>query len=332
MHIAFSMDGIKNYDLLYTYTMEEQPGFGLVRVEHYHGESYCKRIMADVWAALISSGWKEYRYLGPRDRIAKESFMLVATSDSEYGVSFAINTYNGQASRMEVALEWADGDGYDHALEKLKIALKDRLLHDWQRCTWLLDDQALELCKDAYEKTFSIENNLRAFASKVLIHFLGVDWIKKAGLEKEAESVDVLKEKFTKRVPEFDNINTDFLSMTLETLVKVIFNGVVYKEQVVLSRMDYQKVQEMSDKGKSPGTSIAEFIKKRRTAEKHIWNDLFAQYIDNQDAFKGAVHNFIEDRNHVAHSKVLSWNAYQSVLQDFSEIRVRILAADAKFE
>ena len=332
MRIAFSMDGIKTFDLLYTYTLEEQPGFGVGRVEHYHGDIYCRKIIMDVWTSLASLDWKEHKYIGSCDRVAKESFKLISKSDSTYWVSFAINTYDGKAARMEVELSAPEGEGYDHRLEKLKIALKNRLLSDWERCTWLVDDQTVELCKDAYEKTFSIENNLRAFASKVLIHFLGVDWIKKAGLEKEAESVDALKDKFTKRVPEFDNINTDFLSMTLETLMKVMFDGIIYKDEVVLSRLEYQKVQEMQDKGKSPGICIAEYIKKRRTTEKHIWNDLFAPYIAKQDEFKGAIHNFIEDRNHVAHSKVLSWNAYQAILQDFSEIRTLILAADTRFE
>ena len=80
---------------------------------------------------------------------------------------------------------------------------------------------------------------LRAFASKVLIHFLGVSWLRRAGLEKQAESVKNLKDKFTKRVPEFENINTDFLSMTLETLVGIMFEGVVYKDEVVLTRQEY---------------------------------------------------------------------------------------------
>lgn len=123
--------------------------------------------------------------------------------------------------------------------------MKNRLLPDWHQCTWLVDEQAAALCKNAYEKTFAIENNLRAFASKVLIHFLGVDWIKKAGLEKEAESVDALKEKFVQRVSDFDNINTDFLSMTLETLIGVMFKGVTYRDNVILSRQDYEKVQAM---------------------------------------------------------------------------------------
>ena len=128
----------------------------------------------------------------------------------------------------------------------MKIALKDRLLSDWDVCTWLTDDQSVSLCKTAYEKASAIENNLRAFASKVLIHFLGNNWIKRAGLDHIDDSVMALKTSFSQRVPEFDNINTDFLSMTLETLAKVIFEGKIYEENIILSRQDYKTIQEIA--------------------------------------------------------------------------------------
>lgn len=87
----------------------------------------------------------------------------------------------------------------------------------------------------------------------------------------------------------------------------------------------------MGCKSKVPGNRIAEYIKGRRITYKNIWNDLFAPYIDDQNAFKTAIHNFIEDRNHVAHSKILSWSAYQVILSDFAKIRSLILEADNKF-
>lgn len=332
MHISFSMDGIKNMAQLYTYTPEYSSELGEGSEEHYHGDDYCKRTIMDILSVFAPTDWKCQKYLGSRDRLANETFALVASDDSEYTIAFAINTYSGEAARLEVVITAPEIMGYDHRLEKLKIALKNRLLPDWYQCTWLADEQAAALCKDAYEKTFTIENTLRAFASKVLIHFLGVDWIRKAGLEKEAGSVDTLKEKFIQRVSEFDNINTDFLSMTLETLVKVMFEGVIYKDEITLSRQDYIKIQELRDRAKTPANSIAEYIKGRRSMDKDIWNDLFAPYIDDQTAFKTAIHNFIEDRNHVAHSKVLSWSAYQVILQDFAKIGSLILEADTKFE
>lgn len=326
------MDGIINIDQLYTYTLELLPGFEDTRSEHYHGDEYCKSVIADVLKCLASSDWIKQTYLGSQDRIANETFILLSTDDSEYNVSFSVNTYNGEAARLEVTITAPETEGYDQKLEKLKIALKNRLLQDWNQCTWLVDEQASALCKDAYEQTFEIENTLRAFASKVLIHFLGIDWIRRAGLEKEAESVDALKGKFIQRVSEFDNINTDFLSMTLETLVKVMFEGIIYKDEITLNNQNYAIIQKINNKAKNPQKGIAEYIKGLRSIDKNIWNDLFVPYIDDQNAFKTAIHNFIEARNHVAHSKVLSWSAFQIICSDFAKARMLILAADNKFD
>lgn len=331
MRISFSMDGIRSMDQLYTYTTEYIPEYGDGQVELYHGDSYCKNVISDVFNSLAQSDWAGQKYCGPHERIASETFLLSSTTGAEYNVSFAINTYNREAARLEITITAPETTDYDHRLEKLKIALKDRLVPDWYQCTWLVDEQAVALCKNAFERTFIIENNLRAFASKILIHFLGVDWINRAGLEKEAQSVDALKEKFLQRVSDFDNINTDFLSMTLETLVNVMFSGIIYKDDVVLNRKEFLTVQEMGNKN-IPGHNISEYIKKRRTEDTQIWEKLFVPYIDDPDTFKAAIHAFIEDRNHVAHSKVLSWSAYQVILQDFDKMDVLIMSADTKFE
>jgi hypothetical protein len=315
---------------LYIYEKIDCPELGNIPLENYLGDIYCKKVITDLLKNLPPNDWVEQKYLGSQYRIANETFIILSSSGIYYNISFAINTYDGKAARLEVTITAPETADYDNRLEKLKIELKNRLLADWCQCTWLADEQASVLCKTAFEKTYEIENQLRAFASKVLIHFLGVDWIKKAGLEKEAESVNTLKEKFIQRVADFDNINTDFLSMTLETLVSVIFNGVVYKDDVILNRQEYAKIQAMGQK--TTGNNIANYIKTQRTIDKHIWDELFIPYIDDPSSFKAAIHNFIEDRNHVAHSKILSWNAYKVILQDFEKIQSLIISAETKFE
>ena len=329
MIIKFSMDRIKNMDQIYTWTpvhSEELDCDGTE--EHYHGEDYCKRVVAETLKTL---NWGTQEYLGTPERIAKEAFNISTIDGKIYRIEFEINTYERKAARLECTITASDSDAYDQKLEEFKIALKNRLIRDWEVCTWLVDMQSAQLCKEAYEKAFIVENNLRAFASKVLIHFLGIDWLNSTGLEKEAESVKNLKQKFTQRVPEFENINADFLSMTLETLMGVIIDGKVYSDNVVLNKSTYEMVWEKVKKGKT-AISIAELIKSNRTVEKKIWDDLFVPYIDESEKFKQAVHNFIEDRNHVAHSKVLSWSSYQIVLNDFDKMDDFIRKADSKFD
>lgn len=328
MRVVFSMDGIKNIDQLYTWTSEYSDELGCQdKVEHYHGDKYCNNAIA----TLPSSDWIEKKYLGSRERIANETFVLTSSDNKNYIVSFAIKTYEQTMARLEVSISSEATPSYDQMLEKLKIALKNTLIPDWLECTWLVDEQAAQLSKEAYEQAFIIENNLRAFASKVLIHFLGVNWLQRAGLDEEVESVKKLKELFVQRVPAFDNINADFLSMTLETLVGIMFKGVVYKEDVVLSHQDYIEIQKICTKAKD-ANHVANFLKARRSVDKNIWTDLFVPYISSPDDFKKAANAFIENRNHVAHSKVLSWSSYQVILNDFKTMNDLIQLADTKFE
>lgn len=327
--IKFSMDRIKNMDQLYTWTPTYSEELGCPgEEEHYHGTDYCKQVIADVFATM---NWGTQKYLGSLGRIANEVFNVNSTEGINYRIEFAINTYEKKAARLECTITGLETENYDQRLEELKIALKNRLAPDWEVCTWLVDMQSAQLCKEAYEKAFIIENNLRAFASKVLIHFLGADWLSKPGLEKQSESVKNLKEKFTQRVPEFDNINTDFLSMTLETLFGVLFDSVTYNTEFVLNRDKYNKLFNMASKNVS-GQNIADYIKSKRTVEKNIWDDLFVPFIGEPEKFKDVAHKFIEDRNHVAHSKILSWNSYQVILNDFEKMNEQIRNADAKFD
>ena len=329
MTIKFSMDRIKNMNQLYTWTPTYSEEFGCPgEEEHYHGTDYCKQVIADVLATM---NWGTQKYLGSLDRIANEVFNINLSEGINYRIRFAINTYEKKAARLECTITGLETVNYDQRLEELKIALKNRLAPDWEVCTWLVDMQSARLCKEAYEKAFVIENNIRAFASKVLIHFLGADWLSKPSLEKQSESVKNLKEKFIQRVPEFDNINTDFLSMTLETLFGVLFDGVTYNAEFVLNRDQYNKLFNMASKNVS-GQNIVEYIKSQRTVEKSIWSDLFVPFIDEPEKFEDATHKFIEDRNHIAHSKVLSWSAYQVILKDFEKMDEQIRNADTKFD
>ena len=329
MIIKFSMDHIKDMEQIYKRTPTYVEKFDCNGIEeHYYGIDYCKQIVTDTLRTL---NWGTQEYLGTIDRLAREVFNVSTADGKIYRIDFEINTYERKAARLECTISTTDSNEYDYKLESLKIELKNRLIFDWKVCTWLVDMQSAQLCKEAYEKAFIVENNLRAFASKVLIHFLGIDWINSTGLEKEAESINYLKQKFTKRVPEFENINTDFLSMTLETLMGVIIDGKVYSDDVVLNKDQYEKILDIAQKSKT-ANCIAEFIKSKRTVKKTIWDDLFVPFIDEPDRFKQAIHNFIEDRNHVAHSKILSWSSYQVVLNEFNNMDDLIRRADSNFD
>ena len=85
------------------------------------------------------------------------------------------------------------------------------------------------MCAELYPEFFRLENEIRAFAGKVLTYKIGVDWIGRFGLEKFNESAQNLATIFQQRVPEFDNINADLISLTLESLFEIILKELYIK-------------------------------------------------------------------------------------------------------
>lgn len=334
MLIKFLMDDVKDMSYLYSITKMESDHNTEMTVQHYTGGDYCKAVLETVCDNVKFLGRENISYLGSLGRIANETFKITSHDGLLYKVCFTIDTYGEKIARMEVSVssEEFEGQDYDHQLEELKIALKDRLLVDWGSCTWLIDDQSTRLCKEAFEKASVVENELRAFVSKVLILYLGINWIKNPGLEKIDESVQNLAEKYTNSVPEFRNINTDFLSMTLETLSAVLFEGVIYDQEVRLSNKEYLELQRICNKNGASAGNVAEYLKKRRQPVAKLWDKYFVQFFDDSDSLKKAIHDFIEDRNHVAHSKVLSWNAYGIMLKDFEKMELLLEFANEKYE
>ena len=95
---------------------------------------------------------------------------------------------------------------------------------------------------------FLIENQFRAFSNKVLIQHLGQNWLEHPGLEQYKDSVCSMENSFKQIVLQFSNINTSLLSMTLETLSKVILKAVIYKENTTLSSAELTRLYQYLEK------------------------------------------------------------------------------------
>ena len=133
MIIKFSMDQITNIDVLYTWTHVFSNEVACdVTEEHYHGDAYCKQIVADTLTVLK---WGIQTYLGSSERIANETFDICTDEGAKYHIEFGINTYGRKAARLECTITAPETEGYDQKLEELKIALKNRLIQDWKVCT-----------------------------------------------------------------------------------------------------------------------------------------------------------------------------------------------------
>lgn len=337
MTIKFMFNSPNDASLLYVCTEEtgESPfgGEDTVKVEIRRSKEYSESILDDVKACV--SGFTEYKYLGCRERIAREAYQLTI-SGITYEVFFVFDKREENNIQLHIeiespAIESPDFETrYNKTLELLKLALKDRVSKDWQGCTWLIDDQSEYLCAELYPHFFRLENRIRAFVNEVLIQHMGQNWLNYPGLEQYKESIRGMENSFKQTVPQFANINSSLLSMTLEMLSELMQDAKVYSSNTVLTSADISRVNEHL---KGQNTKAArDFIRKKRDIEIDLWNDVFSQYFADPDQFVTELKQFSKSRNHIAHNKLITLAVFYQIYNELSIFGTNVQIATAEFE
>lgn len=336
MNIKFMFNSIKDQALLYE-TVEqtgETPFGDLGTISVHVGKSseYSESVMSAVQGSIAGMS---YRYCGCRERLAREVYET-QIGDAIFEVAFVVDTGDDKKSSVtieihadeiaEVGLE----KRYIKSIEQFKLKLKNTLLKDFGNCIWLADDQSKLLGSELYPRFFSVENEMREFATKVLITRLGYNWLEQPGLEKYKDSVNNLGVYFKQMVPALANINTSMLSMTLETLSEIMLKAVLYKEQTTLAIGDVRKIYQHLENNNIDAAKQA--IQQKREVSIKIWDDVFAQYFVEVQDFKKQLTAFIKSRNHIAHNKLLIWSVFKQMQEELAEFESTIQGAMKLFE
>lgn len=267
MMIEILFSGIKDITNLYKSKEVDKSDLGkaLVTKTKYLGKEYSEKVLTDVVEEFEEE--KSIYYVGCLQRIANEVFDF-CLSESKYRVSFTIDTYEDSKARLKVKLEQIEPrEEYDMLLEQLKIAIKDRLISDWNRCIWMTDEQSEALCTMLYPMVFETENEIRVLVNKVLIYYIGVDWIKKIGMEKYDLSCENLVKDFRRISPQYEGVDDTFFSMTLETMMEIIKKGKIYDENIAISSSDWNALNEKKNKS---ADAVLGYIQRKRKVNVDI--------------------------------------------------------------
>lgn len=332
-HVKFMFNRIKDHTLIYETTIVNDEISDISYYEEKdHIKTYCQKIITEVSQRMQPI--PSVNYLGCLERFANEVYVLENKS-GKYTISMTIDTFCKNTTRLTVDIipEYAINDidkRIDVYLEKLKLELKNRIISDWSSCTWLIDEQSEQMCAELYPEFFRLENEIRAFVAKVLTYKIGVNWIDRFGLEKFCKSAKNLSTVFQQRVPEFNNVNADLISLTLEALFEIVFNGTIYKDETILTPSDYVRLNNIIKAGIIDNVKV--FLDKKRTIQYKIWDDIFIPYFVDAIRFKNNLTKFINSRNHIAHNKLISFNAYAIICNELELFEEDLDLAKEKFE
>lgn len=305
-------------------------------------DEYCKDIMARI-ETLLAPDCK-VKYIGCTDRIGNFEFK-VSNNDIEYTVIFQMDTYEWNRqftikigySQIRIGIpvpQMCDRiEGYDHFLERLKICIKNALIRDWYKCVWIKDNQSLELSKEVYSDIYMAENELRAFISRIMIEHFGIEWHDRPEFYKLKASIEENAVIIKRNVPNFNNIDVNLYTVTLEKLMDTV-KADIYSDAMVDSPEMQKLIKEriFATTHLDKMHSALEFLKNRYEKKYNIWERFFKPLIANPVRWEELLTSFIANRNHVAHNKLLDYMSKETMLSDTREFRTFIREAVIKFD
>lgn len=328
MTIEFMFNNIKSIELIYLIEETYCEEFGdNIKEEQYLGTDYCKNIMNKLQAYF--SEIKNCKYQGQTERIAHEEYSIEVAGVT-YSVSFTIDTFNDRTqTQLGVCiLSSKNSNEYDIFLEKFKVYLKEILLKEWEVCTWIIDEQSEYLGMQLYPLIFKAENNMRAFVNKVMTHKFGFKWMELIGLEDIIKGYQRSNVDFKREVPEFNNINDYLICSTAESLAKLMLKSKIFESSIDLSEGESIKIHKMLAENKA--ASVVDSLLQIRKVKVDIWEDIFKKYFDEK--VKKEITDFIKNRNHVAHNKLLTKASYDKMRANILEIQTLFDKADSVFK
>lgn len=108
--------------------------------------------------------------------------------------------------------------------------------------------------------------------------------------------------------------------------MEIIKKGKIYDESVTISSADWKALNEKKNKS---ADAVLGYIQNKRKVNMDIWKDIFEQYFDFE---LSVITDFIKNRNHIAHNKLLNWISMQKIKQNVELLKSYIESADQKFE
>lgn len=327
MTIEFMFNTIKNIEFIYLIEEKYEESFcESIKEEKYLGTDYCRNVMDKLQIHFPEI--KNCIYQGQTERIAHEEYSIEVVGVI-YSVSFTIDTFNDKAqTQLGIHIySLTDSNEYDFFLEKFKVYLKEILLKEWKICTWIIDEQSEHLGMQLYPLIFKAENKMRAFVNKVMTHKFGFKWMELIGLEDIIKGYKRSNVDFKREVPEFNNINDYLICSTAESLAKLMLKSNVFESSINLSNAESKKIHKMLAENNSK--SIFDSLLEIRKVKVNIWRDIFEKYFDEK--IKKGITDFIKNRNHVAHNKLLTKASYDKMRHNFLEIQTLFDKADDAF-
>ncbi|MBQ9928797.1 MAG: hypothetical protein IJO65_12605 [Lachnospiraceae bacterium] len=223
-------------------------------------------------------------------------------------IQFCFGTYK-EKQQMTVAIY---SDTYEPSpaedyLERVKLNINRCIKRDWEKIIWLFDKDSECLSIDLYPKVYQTENMLRQLINETMTRNYGIEWwdvfvphdIKKKHVDR--------RDGYKAIAPGFNNVDERLMSIDVTDLLSII--------RCKLTKWDPNYSDEINKmiNGQNPCSAnrIVEVLKKQMVVEQDLWATIFSKFLS--DDFIEKYSEFEENRNHIAHNKLIDRAAYKQI-------------------
>lgn len=223
-------------------------------------------------------------------------------------IQFAFGTYK-EKQQMTVAIY---SDTYkpipaEDYLERVKLNINRCIKRDWEKIIWLFDKDSECLSIDLYPKVYQTENMLRQLINETMTRNYGIEWwdvfvphdIKKKHVDR--------RDGYKAIAPGFNNVDERLMSIDVTDLLSII------RCKLAKWNPNYSDEINKMINGQNPCSAnrIVEVLKKQMVVEQDLWATIFSKFLS--DDFIEKYSEFEENRNHIAHNKLIDRAAYKQI-------------------
>ncbi|MFE4243876.1 hypothetical protein [Peribacillus butanolivorans] len=246
----------------------------------------------------------------------------------------------------------------DKDLHDLKIRIKDLIIDDWERCVWLEDGQSASFAENLYGRVHNIENSMRRLINKILFYRLGGAWWESYIPSKLQNKYNHRNGAYEAKAPSFKKVHTNLLSMDTDDLLSILelktykikkktflgnpdplLHGFAETEHHIKHQQDINLFKQLmnnimyDEKNESHQKKLTKLLKEQVEVDQDFWEKYFSPVFScSLREFKGYWKNFYDDRNHVAHNKLIDYKLYRKYTQTIERIEAIIKDAESSFD
>ncbi|WP_063221369.1 hypothetical protein [Bacillus cereus] len=301
-------------------------------------ESYTKKLLENIKKNLRPN---DLNFLSSNTKTTKCAIMI--DDINEFIITF---TYirSITISQLKVEISGDDLNRLDTNLHNLKTRLKDLMLVEWEECLWLQDLQAEKFSDILYGEVHKVENALRRLINTILFYNLGGNWWETYMPTKLVQGYKDRDEQFKKRSHSFKNIHTSLMSIDTKDLISILTfkthkvkevnlfaspntdNPDIRKFQYIMSDLLNGQKLDMHKK------KLTGILEDTLEVDKDFGKEFFEPWFScDLDRFIEKWKGFCEDRNHVAHNKLIDIKLFKKYKKIMAELLEVIVEAEKKF-